>query len=151
MENLKIRRTTSADPDFVRLADQLSAMLAKLNGEADEFYTRFSQLDSIPYVAIAEIDGLAVGCGGIRKKDASRIEVKRMFTDPGFRGKGVAVAILAELESWARELGYSSTILETMGKLESANALYRKTGYEVIPNYPPYEDSAESVCFEKKL
>lgn len=146
-----LRRTDSSDQAFVSLTDELSRMLAELNGEADEFFNQFSQLDSIPYVVIAEIDGVAVGCGSIRPKDETRIEVKRMFTSPTARGKGVGKAVLRELESWASELGYPEIILETMGKLTPAMSLYQGSGYRQIPNFPPYDISPESVCFAKTL
>ena len=42
-------------------------------------------------------------------------------------------------------------LLETGEPLTAAMALYRKTGYEVIPNYGPYKDLPDSVCMRKEL
>lgn len=30
-------------------------------------------------------------------------------------------------------------------------SLYRKNGYQIIPNYAPYIGEESSICFEKKL
>ena len=68
-----------------------------------------------------------------------------------FRGKGVARAIMAELETWARELGFTTAILETGILQPEAIRLYVAAGYERIPNYPPYEYVEESVSFRKVL
>lgn len=79
------------------------------------------------------------------------MEVKRMFTLPEKRGKGLASAILKELESWAKELGYKTTILETCKRQTEAVTLYNKCGYQVIPNYGQYIGIDNSICFEKEL
>lgn len=60
-----------------------------------------------------------------------------MFVKKEFRGKGIAANILPALCSWARELGYKKVVLETGLKQPEAISLYKKAGFELIPNYPP--------------
>jgi GNAT superfamily N-acetyltransferase len=79
------------------------------------------------------------------------MEVKRMFTRPEWRGRGLAVKVLNELEVWAAEMGYTRCVLETGTRQPYAIALYRKAGYVQIPNYGQYEGVENSVCFEKWL
>ena len=74
-----------------------------------------------------------------------------MFVLPEYRGRGIASAVLSELEAWARELGYTRCILETGKKQPEAIRLYQKSGYTIIPNYGPYEQVENSVCMEKAL
>ena len=62
------------------------------------------------------------------------------------RGQGVAVALLTELEQWARELGYTRVVLETGSRLESAVRLYTRQGYERVPHWGQYVDVPESIC-----
>lgn len=93
----------------------------------------------------------AVACGAIKELDTKSMEVKRMFTLPEKRGKGLASAILRELETWSKELGYEKTVLETGKKQVEAVALYNKCGYKIIPNYGQYIGVENSVCFEKLL
>ncbi len=79
------------------------------------------------------------------------MEVKRMYTSPESRGKGIASAVLKELEKWAAELSYKKCLLETGKKQPEAIALYLKSSYNIIPNYGQYAGVENSVCFEKKL
>ena len=74
-----------------------------------------------------------------------------MFTKPTCRGKGIATKILIELENWASELGFHSTVLETGKRQPEAINLYLKNGYDIIDNYGQYKGVDNSVCFEKKL
>ncbi|MCH5344604.1 MAG: GNAT family N-acetyltransferase, partial [Acetatifactor sp.] len=58
------------------------------------------------------------------------------------------VSLLIE---WAMELGYQRMILETGELLAESCALYKKLGFQVIPNYGPYVNMPESLCMAKDL
>ena len=79
------------------------------------------------------------------------MELKRMFVIGEARKKGIASAVLNELEIWAKELGSFKTILETGKRQIDAVGLYKKNGYSPVPNYGQYEGVENSICFEKKL
>ena len=96
-------------------------------------------------------DGSPAGCGALKRFDDATAEVKRMFTAPGGRGKGIGRAILARLEDEARRIGYTKVRLETDLKLFEAVALYESVGYGEIPAYGRYADEPENRCFEKAL
>lgn len=72
-----------------------------------------------------------------------------MFVLPEQRGKGITVAILNELEVWAKAADYESCLLETAIKLKPAIALYKKQGYEITKNYGQYIGVESSVCMKK--
>ena len=74
-----------------------------------------------------------------------------MFTQPEQRGQGIASDILKVLENWAKELGYSETILETLVVKESVIAMYAKNGYALVPNYGQYIGVDSSVCMRKVI
>ena len=92
-----------------------------------------------------------VGCGALRPYDADIAEVKRMYTVPAWRGRGVAAAVLAELERHARAFGYPTMRLETGDRQPGAIRLYERSGYRHIPPFGPYVAWDDSVCFEKPL
>jgi len=77
--------------------------------------------------------------GAIKEYDANTMEVNRMYTKDGQRSKGIASTILSELENWAKELEYHRCILETGFNQPAAIRLYKRTGYQVIPNYDHYK------------
>lgn len=146
----RLVRTDSNNEDFKDLVRKLDAYLAEIDGEDHAFYAQFNKTDHLQQVVVAYADGIPVGCGALRPMDGS-MEVKRMYTEPGHRGRGIASAVLAELELWSKELGYPRTVLETGILQESAIRLYSQCGYQRIPNYGQYAGVDNSVCFEKVL
>lgn len=146
---IRIVRTDSNNEDFIRLVKYLDADLAVKDGEEHAFYAQYNKLDKIKHVIVAYDGDVAVGCGAIKEFSPDAMEVKRMYTNPEHRGKGIATTILNELEKWASELSYSKCVLETGKKQIEALALYPKLGYTRIPNYGQYADKDNSVCFEK--
>ncbi len=144
-------RTDSHNQDFIDLVKLLDADLKLRDGEDNVFYSQFSKIDLIKHAVVAYDDGQSLGCGAIREYQPDSTEVKRMYVRPEGRGKGIAKKILAELESWAAELGYERCILETGKRQPEAIALYKKSGYHIIENYGPYAGIENSVCFEKQI
>lgn len=148
---ITIKRTTSDDIDFVNLVVLLDKDLAIRDGEDHAFYNQFNKTDAIKHVIGFYENDIAVGCGAFREKKEDTVEIKRMYVHPDYRKKGIASAVLAALEIWAKEVGYAYTILETGKNQPEAINLYQKLNYTIIPNYPPYEKMDNSVCMKKTL
>jgi GNAT superfamily N-acetyltransferase len=102
---------------------------------------------------LAWVDGTPAGCGGWRTlgEDDAVAEIKRMYTVPGQRGRGVATAVLAAIERSARDAGKKRVVLETGHKQPEAVALYEKLGYERIPNFGYYRNHRGCVSFGRDL
>lgn len=146
-----LKRTNSENKDFQNLVLELDKDLAQKNGETNDFFAQYNKIDHIKNVVVALNNNLPVGCGAMKEYDKSTMEIKRMYVSIEMRGKGVAVAVLKDLENWARELGYEKCVLETGDKMLEAIGLYKKSGYKIIPNYGQYENIESSICFEKEL
>lgn len=96
-------------------------------------------------------DGTPVGHAGLRRL-GDELEVKRVVVAASVRGRGVARALMAEVERTARELGARRVILQTGDRQPEAEALYEALGYTRIPIYEPYVGPMPfSRCFEKLL
>ena len=117
---------------------------ARSNPAADEDLT-----PPAGYFVVARIDGVVAGCGALKRLDAGTAEIKRMWTAPPMRERGVARRVLQALESIARERGVGTLRLETNRTLVEAQALYRQQGYSEVPafNAEPYAHH----WFEKRL
>lgn len=146
---MKIIRTNSVNADFQTLVKLLDAELQIRDGAEHSFYAQFNKIDMLNEVVVAYLDETAVGCGAIKAYETQTVEIKRMFVLTENRGKGIAGKILNELETWASELGFNECILETGIKQPEAIALYKKSGYEIIPNYGQYANVENSVCMRK--
>jgi putative acetyltransferase len=145
------KRTDSGNKDFIELVKRLDVYLAEKDGSDHAFYASHNKLDDIKHVVVAYENDKPVGCGAIKQYSPDTMEVKRMYTLPESRGKGIATAILNELENWAAELSFEKCILETGRRQTEAVALYGKNGYKVIPNYGQYAVMEYSMCFEKEI
>ena len=148
---INILRTESTHPDFIELVRRLDADLAERDGEDHSFYSQFNAIGGIKYAVVAYENNRPMGCGAMKEFDPGTMEIKRMYTLPESRGKGIATRILRELEHWAAELSCEKCILETGKRQPEAIWLYEKNGYRPIPNYGQYAGVENSVCFEKLL
>ncbi|MGS2764166.1 GNAT family N-acetyltransferase [Sinomicrobium sp. M5D2P9] len=148
---IQLRRTDSADPDFLYMIKYLDEDLRERDGEEHSFYAQYNKTDLIGHVIVAYFNNHPVGCGAWKEYSPDTVEIKRMYTSPESRGKGIASLVLKELENWASELSYAKCILETGKKQPEAIRLYQKNGYVIIPNYGQYAGVVNSLCFEKVL
>lgn len=148
---MHILRTDSSHIDFQNLVKSLDTTLAEHNGEDDDFFAQFNKIDSIQNCIVVYIDGIPAACGAFKPFSEDTVEIKRMFTHPEFRKKGLGSAIVKELENWASELNFKKAVLETSKDLKSAISVYEKSGFCRIPNYGQYVGIEQSVCYEKGL
>lgn len=148
---ITLTRTNSENTDFIELVRHLDADLAERDGSEHAFYAQFNKIAKIKHVVVAYEDGTPIGCGAIKEYETGTMEVKRMYTTPASRGKGIASRVLSELENWAAEMSCQKCVLETGIKQPEAIALYKKNGYQIIPNYGQYIGVDNSLCFEKLL
>lgn len=146
-----ILRTDSSNTDFIALVALLDADLALRDGAENAFYKQFNGIAVLNHCVVYYDNDVALACGALKPFNEESMEIKRMFVSGASRGKGIASLLLTELENWTKELGYTSCVLETGLRQPEAVALYKKNNYQRIPNYPPYEHIANSVCFGKKL
>lgn len=98
---------------------------------------------------LARADGEPAGIGGVRFLDTDAAEVKSMFVAPGFRGRGIARALLAELERIAAAHDCRRIRLDTSDYLTEAIGLYRAAGYREVPDYNG--NPKASLWFERQL
>lgn len=148
---ITLKRTNSEDIDFINLVVLLNQDLKIRDGADHDFYNQFNGIDTIKHAIVLYEGEVAIGCGAFREKENDVAEIKRMFVHPDYRKRGIASAVLKELELWATEVKYKYTILETGVNQPEAIALYQKQEYVIIPNYPPYDVMDNSVCMKKKL
>lgn len=149
---IQLKRTSADDLDFRNLVELLDKDLWKRYPETQQNY-HSSNVVKLDAKTIVAYDGdKAAGCGCFRETDKKGIvEIKRMYVKEDARGKGIAKAIVTELEKWAAEEGAKRAILETGINQPEAISLYKKIGYEQIEKYEPYVDSKDSVCMGKDL
>ena len=142
----------------MRFDDPLVAPL--LQGLVDEYQERYGTSEELASTVVDDFEppfglflvvvdaGATVAGGGLRRVSDERCEIKRMWTDAGNRRRGLASRVLAELETHAVRLGYTSVILETGPMQPEAHGLYQRHGYATVPTYGRYDDA---TAYEKRV
>ncbi len=96
-------------------------------------------------------DGTPLGCAALRPLDApGTCELKRLYVCPHGRGQRVGEALVLALIEAAEHIGYAEMRLDTLPSMASAQALYRRLGFETTA---PYYDTpvAGTVFMRRKL
>jgi GNAT superfamily N-acetyltransferase len=150
-DQIRIVKSTSENKDFIALVASLDQSLWESYPELKVDYWGNNIMEMNPNVVIIYLNDVAIACACFKKYNINTIEIKRMFVSAEFRGKGLAQNMLRELESWAKESGFSFSILETLYKQNAAIAMYQKVGYVVIENYAPYIGRGSSICMKKNI
>jgi GNAT superfamily N-acetyltransferase len=100
---------------------------------------------------VATLEGVAVACGGFRFLRPQVAEIKRMYVDPGARGRGFGRRHLAFLEQRAAEAGYTQVWLETGTEQPEAIRLYTAAGYRPMEPYGEFKYDSRSRSFSRTL
>ncbi|MER5651011.1 GNAT family N-acetyltransferase [Streptosporangium sp. NPDC002524] len=94
-----------------------------------------------------------VGCGAIKRLDASHAEVKSMRTAPARKRSGTASLLLEHIITEARRMGFTRLSLET-GATEfflPARKLYEKFGFDYCEPFADYRPDPYSVFMTRAL
>jgi GNAT superfamily N-acetyltransferase len=156
VEKIEIRRVDYLDPDARAMVEAALAELRERYEDGEGDGTPIDPADFDPprgAFLVAYLDGAPVASGAWRTHgaDGATAEIKRMYTAPAARGRGIARALLAELERSAREHGRSRTVLETGSRQPEAIQLYLTSGYSRIADFGFYRDEPDVRSFGKDL
>jgi putative acetyltransferase len=95
------------------------------------------------------------GCAAVKvvddDADGPYGEIKRVFVQPHFRGRGISKVLMEELESHLRARGIGLARLETGVHQPEALKLYERLGYDRRAPFGDYTDDPLSVFMEKRL
>lgn len=150
---MDFHRTDGKNEDFIENCRLLDMDLDRRVGKKikRDKYKKYNRLDEIKQAIVVYEDGKAIGGGAIRRYDEESVELKRVFIHTEYQGRGIGSKLVSLLIEWAMELGYKKMILETGELLVESCAVYKKLGFQVIPNYGPYVNMPESLCMAKNL
>jgi putative acetyltransferase len=146
-----VARTDPHHPQATALLKQSHALMQELFPPEENYYLEVGELvaDDIHFYT-ARIGDDIVGTGALRVCDGYG-EIKSMFVDQNTRGKGVADAILRQIEDQARDLDLPWLKLETGNVLHAAQKLYARHGFVPCGPFGDYPAVKSSVFMEKPL
>jgi putative acetyltransferase len=146
-----VEKTDPHHPQATALLRQSHALMESLFPPEDNFYLDIDDLvDPTIHFFTARIGDQIYGTGALAIKDGYG-EIKSMFVDEEARGKGVADAILRQIEDQAREDKLPILKLETGALLHAAHKLYRRHGFTDCAVFGDYGSGNSSMFMEKQL
>ena len=149
---IEIAIETPLQDDVRGLVEELNATLLELTPPEHCYHLTVEQMaGEDTTVFIARDDGLAIGCGALKRHDSTVGEVKRMYTRPEMQGRGIGGKIVAEIEALARREGISRLVLETGDRHPAAWRVYERAGFSRCGPVLDYPDSKWSVFYDKQL
>ncbi|AZO14555.1 GNAT family N-acetyltransferase [Mesorhizobium sp. M2A.F.Ca.ET.043.05.1.1] len=149
---VEIAVETPLQDDVRALVAELNAALLELTPAEHCYHLTVEQMaGSDTTVFIARDNGLAVGCGALKRHDEATGEVKRMYTRPSHRGMKIGAEIVGRVEALARQEGLTRLVLETGDRHPAAWTVYERAGFTRCGPVLDYPDSEWSVFYEKSL
>ena len=107
---------------------------------------RTAFVDDVVLVAVS--GSAAVGCVVVTAPVDGRSEIKRLWTEPAFRGRGVASGLLDAAIAHAAEIGAGAVRLSVWKWRTGAIALYERFGFAVTGSW---DERDQLVCMERAL
>jgi len=149
---VEIAVETPLQDDVRALVAELNAALLELTPPEHCYHLTVEQMASQDTtVFIARDNGLAIGCGALKRHDEATGEVKRMYTRPSHRGLKIGARIVGQVEALARQEGLKRLVLETGDRHPAAWTVYERAGFSRCGPVLDYPDSEWSVFYEKSL
>jgi GNAT superfamily N-acetyltransferase len=119
-----------APPGMEALFEQYIA--TTIEGELSRLADIFSQTRRNAFRVVEPAGGRIVGTFGIECHDSDTTELRRMYIEAPWRGRGLAARMLHEAEAMAREFGFSRMIVSTADIQRAAFRFYTKSGFKLL-------------------
>ena len=97
-------------------------------------------------VLVAMNGNATAGCVVVTAPDDGRCELKRLWTDPAFRGRGVASGLVDAALTHATDRGVRTVRLSVWSWRTEAIALYERRGFTVTE---AWDERDQLVCMER--
>ena len=138
-------------PGPATLLRESHALMERMFPPEDNHYLSPDALKS-PEIAffVARDGGETLGTGAL-KNHGLYGEVKSMFVAESARGRGIANALLRQIEDHARALALPVIKLETGNTLHAAHRLYTRHGFTPCGPFSNYVANKTSAFMEKPL
>ena len=146
-----VEPTNPREPQVADLLRSSHALMQALFPPEHNNYLSLDELSTknVNFFA-ARYGSVFCGTGALAVKEGYG-EIKSMFVDPNYRGRGVADAILKCLENLAHERCLPEIKLETGNTLHAAIKLYERNSFQLCGPFGDYTRNSSSIFMKKVL
>lgn len=124
--NERIEKEYGFQLDIAQLQEEAMADLAKFMPPSGR-------------LVLSAVDQNVVGCVCLKRMHKGMGEIKRLYVQPGHRGKGIGRMMVGRLLEEAKTIGYRMIRLDSTRFMTEAHKLYRSFGFQEIPPYTESE------------
>jgi putative acetyltransferase len=148
---LTIKPVDPSQSEIYQLIEQLDEYQSSLYPPESNHLDSIEELSkSNAFFLAAYIDAVVCGIGSVKVFEGYG-EIKRVYVPLNHRGKGIAIAMMEELENHLVKQALNYARLETGIHQTEAIGLYESLGYYRIEPFGDYQEDPLSVFMEKKL
>lgn len=149
MRDFKIRRAMPSEIDTAyAIVEEYYEALSVVARDTREEFARLYFADGAG-VWLARLEERVIGCIALRGMPhfPDSGEVKRLYVQREYRGRGIAVALHDALETHARNFGYRWLYLDTTDNMTAAIHFYEAHGYGRCARY---NENPQATIFMRK-
>ena len=136
MADIKLRSASNKDGQKIKelvfsvLSEYgLKPDVDSTDSDLDDIETNYINRNGIFELA-EDNEGNVYATMGLFKIDSDACEIRKMYINKNYRGKGIGKFLLLRCIEKAKMLGYKKIILETASALQEAIGLYTKHGFK---------------------
>lgn len=164
--NIQSLDNISIEPHLPALANLLHANVE--DGASVSFILPFSHAEALAFwvdkikpslaagnriLLVAVVDGELAGCVmldyDMPPNQPHRAEIAKLLVNPKFRRRGIARALMVEIEQQAITQKRSLLMLDTASN--AAETLYKSLGYKVVGSIPNFALSVQDIRLEATM
>jgi GNAT superfamily N-acetyltransferase len=112
----------NVDLSFQNLSHELEHLASEYGPPAGAFF-------------LAEENGSYLGCVGLRRFSDGIGEIKRLYTIPAARGRGLGRLLAERIVAAGKVVGYRRLLLDTLPTMKEARCLYVSLGFKPTAAY----------------
>jgi GNAT superfamily N-acetyltransferase len=149
MRDFEIRRATPSEIDTAyAIVEEYYEAMSVVARDTRETFAQLYFADCAG-IWLARLEDKVIGCIALRvmPQFTGSGEVKRLYVQPEYRGRGIAVALHDALETYARNFGYQWLYLDTTDNMTSAIRFYEQRGYGRCARY---NENPQATIFMRK-
>jgi N-acetylglutamate synthase-like GNAT family acetyltransferase len=137
--NEEITKTKDLIMEYIKWINQ-DLSFQDIDDELENFPNKYEE--PLGAFIIAKENENVIGCVGLRNLDNKICEIKRLFVNDDYKGRGIGKKLVKKIIRVAKIKNYERIRLDTINTMEVALKIYYKNGfYEIEPYYNnPYDN-----------
>jgi ribosomal protein S18 acetylase RimI-like enzyme len=133
--------------EYIKWLDQ-DLSFQNIDDELINFPQKYKEPDGA--FIIAKYNDNIIGCVGLKKLDENICEMKRLFVNDEYKGKGIGKKLVEIIIEEAKIRNYKKMRLDTLRTMKNALKIYYKNNfYEIKPYYD--NPNNDAIYIEKIL